>query len=197
MDIHYNLGLSGEPPQDRVVGNYGVKAGIPKACNEVFDLVLRHRKYQKQYMDYWNSTAQLTSSGRPVDAILSPVSPVPPHPFFGTTDFGKSLPPLRPKNNMLISLGYTPWVNVIDSPSVVFPVTRVYADVDKVDKTYQPLNELDGKIWDECKSISISGGGGADVCARRSGDFGWRPDRTSVGWTQVSGGEDHRLSRDV
>lgn len=54
---------------------------------------------------------------------------------------------------MLIVLGYTPWVNIIDSPSVIFPVTKVDATIDKVDKTYQPLNELDGKIWGECKSI--------------------------------------------
>lgn len=57
------------------------------------------------------------------------------------------------EENMLINVGYTPWVNVIDCPSVIFPVTKVSADIDKVDETYQPLNELDRKIWEECKTI--------------------------------------------
>ncbi|EXJ87653.1 hypothetical protein A1O1_04577 [Capronia coronata CBS 617.96] len=154
VDIHYNLGLAGEPPQDRVEGNYGIRATTPKPGNEVFDLVLRHKRYQKQYMDYWNSTAKLTSSGRPVDAILSPVSPVPPHLFFATTDYGK--------------LGYTPWVNVIDSPGVVFPVTRVDKNIDKVDETYQPLTELDGKIWEEYDpEVSHGGPVGLQLVGRR------------------------------
>ena len=71
VNIHHNLGLAGEPPQDRVEGNYGVKAGTPKPSDELFDLVLRHRKYQKEYIDYWNSTAKLTSSGKPLDAHTS------------------------------------------------------------------------------------------------------------------------------
>jgi amidase len=33
------------------------------------------RQYQKEYMEYWNSTSALTGTGRPVDAIISPVAP--------------------------------------------------------------------------------------------------------------------------
>lgn len=33
------------------------------------------RAYQKEYMDYWNSTASLTGTGRPVDAVIAPLAP--------------------------------------------------------------------------------------------------------------------------
>jgi amidase len=33
------------------------------------------RQFQKQYMEYWNSTSSLTGTGRPVDAIIAPVAP--------------------------------------------------------------------------------------------------------------------------
>ena len=33
------------------------------------------REYQKEYMEYWNSTAHSTSTGRPVDAIIAPLAP--------------------------------------------------------------------------------------------------------------------------
>ena len=33
------------------------------------------REYQKEYMEYWNSTARSTSTGRPVDAIIAPLAP--------------------------------------------------------------------------------------------------------------------------
>ena len=46
--MHYHIGLSGEP------------------------LFL----YRRDYLDYWNSTAALTNSDRPVDAVLSPVAPI-------------------------------------------------------------------------------------------------------------------------
>lgn len=33
------------------------------------------RMYQKEYMDYWNSTSSLTGNGEPVDAVIIPLSP--------------------------------------------------------------------------------------------------------------------------
>lgn len=36
---------------------------------------------RKEYLDYWNQTAEATGTGRPVDAIISPGAPfaAPPH----------------------------------------------------------------------------------------------------------------------
>jgi amidase len=35
------------------------------------------RAYQKEYMEYWNSTSSLTGTGRPVDALIAPLAPFP------------------------------------------------------------------------------------------------------------------------
>ena len=35
------------------------------------------RQFQKEYMEYWNSTASLTGTGRPVEAIIAPLAPFP------------------------------------------------------------------------------------------------------------------------
>lgn len=35
------------------------------------------REYQKEYMDYWNSTASLTGTGRAIDAVITPLAPMP------------------------------------------------------------------------------------------------------------------------
>lgn len=35
------------------------------------------REFQKEYMEYWNSTAELTGTGRPVDAVITPLAPMP------------------------------------------------------------------------------------------------------------------------
>jgi amidase len=33
------------------------------------------REYQREYLEYWNSTVELTGTGRPVEAIISPLAP--------------------------------------------------------------------------------------------------------------------------
>jgi amidase len=36
---------------------------------------VQKRQFQKRYMEYWNSTSTLTGTGRPVDAVISPLAP--------------------------------------------------------------------------------------------------------------------------
>ncbi|OAP56028.1 amidase [Fonsecaea erecta] len=132
LDIWHHIGLSGETLQDRVQEIYGKQPGTPKTIDQVWDLNLKLRQYQQEYMDYWNSTAELTGTGRPVDAVLTPVAP------FAALQFEKAM-----------HVGYTPWVNTLDYTSVVFPVTKVDKTIDTFDKDYQPMNDLDKKIWQE------------------------------------------------
>jgi len=80
------------------------------------------RKLRKEYLDYWNSTVVETGTGRPVDAIISPILPygMPPH-------------------GLHMDASYTAVWNTLDYPSVVFPVTTV--DVEK-DKTLEKRTEF-------------------------------------------------------
>ena len=44
---------------------------------ELWILQIRRSEIAKEYLDTWNNTATLTKSGRPIDAIISPVTPYP------------------------------------------------------------------------------------------------------------------------
>ncbi|KAK5064375.1 hypothetical protein LTR84_000208 [Exophiala bonariae] len=135
LDIWHHTGLSGEPPPPFVgelyYGDDG-KTKAPKTVDQIWDTNVRLRQYQKEYMDYWNRTAKLTKSGRPVDAILTPVSAV------AAFTFDKQIP-----------IGYTPWVNTLDYTSGVFPVTKVDKDIDVRDTNYQPISDEDKERWEQ------------------------------------------------
>lgn len=47
---------------------------------ELFQIQKRRAALRKEYLDYWQGTKKSTSTGRPVDAIISPVAPFPPPP---------------------------------------------------------------------------------------------------------------------
>ena len=47
---------------------------------ELFKVQKKRAVLRKEYLDHWLSTRVSTSTGRPVDAIISPVAPFPPPP---------------------------------------------------------------------------------------------------------------------
>jgi amidase len=49
--------------------------GNPETAVGIMKNNVTKRAYQKRYMDYWNSTANLTGTGRPVDAFIMAVAP--------------------------------------------------------------------------------------------------------------------------
>lgn len=91
------------------------------------------RAFQKEYMEYWNNSKCFTHTGRPVDAIISPVAPSPP-----------------PPPELYKYYGYTTFVNALDYPSVTIPVTTVDPKVDVKDENYKPYNEEDKLVADMC-----------------------------------------------
>ena len=46
----------------------------PATCNESWDLNLETYKYQQEAQQHWNDTIKRTSTGRPIDAYISPVA---------------------------------------------------------------------------------------------------------------------------
>lgn len=137
------------------------------------------RDLQKQYMEYWNSTAGLTDTGRPVDCIIAPVAPFPVstdcHHFFlhlhfffsATVSLRAHDHPLLPNGHIETSAyhlsydqaprpslftyyGYTVWVNVLDYTSVVIPVTNVDKSIDTKAENFQAVNDMDQKTQDAC-----------------------------------------------
>jgi len=72
--VHTALGLAGEPMCTPVSSFYGVKKEQYNA-SQISAINVLKRQYQKEYMEYWNKTASYTGTGRPVDAIISPLAP--------------------------------------------------------------------------------------------------------------------------
>ena len=147
-DVHAAFGLSGEPPADQVSSVYGHEPRGEALASKIATTNVAKREAQKQYMEYWNSTAGFTGTGRPVDAIIAPCSP-----------FAAA----RPKTHVYV--GYTMFVNVLDYTAVVVPVTNCDKNVDVKDDDYKPLNEQDQLIMKSCESYPLLSLSAASSCS--------------------------------
>lgn len=108
-DLNHHFSLSGESKAAQII----VTDNEPLSMTELAALNVAKREYQKQYMDYWNSTAELTGTGRPVDGLFCPLAP---HAAVIPTEYNY--------------VGYTSFVNVLDYTSVSVPVTFADKNVD-------------------------------------------------------------------
>ncbi|KAJ5959566.1 uncharacterized protein N7479_006716 [Penicillium vulpinum] len=126
-DFEHHFGLSGEPRAAQVIG---ARDGVEMTASEIAALNVAKREYQKQYMDYWHSTAKLTGTGRPVDGIFCPLAP-----------HAAVIP------NQYKSVGYTGFVNVLDYTSIAIPVTFADKKVD-VQPADASVNDFEHIQWD-------------------------------------------------
>ncbi|KAJ5277349.1 hypothetical protein N7524_003502 [Penicillium chrysogenum] len=126
-DVKYHLGLSGEPQATEIVCN---ENGIQMTASEIAALNVAKREYQKQYMDYWHSTAEVTGTGRPVDALFCPLAP---HAAVIPGEFK--------------SVGYTGFVNVLDYTSLAIPVTFADKNID-VRSANESVDDSEHIQWD-------------------------------------------------
>lgn len=130
-DFRYHFSLSGETQAPQVIVQ---ENGTQLTASEIAALNVVKREYQKEYMDYWNSTALSTGTGRPVDGIFCPLAP------------HAAVIPEQYKH-----VGYTSFVNVLDYSSVSIPVTFADKKVDVEDKDSGLSEEY---IDWECEFIS-------------------------------------------
>ncbi|KAF3407902.1 Acetamidase [Talaromyces pinophilus] len=135
-DILSQLALSGET----LLPQSFIKSGTQKNASQVAALNVRKRQYQKAYLEYWNSTTQLTSTGRPVDAIICPVAAqaaiIPGH---------------------FRDVGYTTFVSVLDYTSMVIPVTHVDKNLDRNPVQAKYLSELDKLVASDYDAVVFDG----------------------------------------
>ncbi|KAI4129007.1 MAG: hypothetical protein LQ338_002474 [Usnochroma carphineum] len=130
-DIRSAFALSGEPMAPQISGTYGADfADEPaKDATHIAANNVAKREYQKEYMEYWNSTAELTGTGTPVDVVIAPVAP-----------FAAARP------NRYDYYGYSVIVNALDYTACTLPVTTVDQHIDTVDPSFKPVGELDRKV---------------------------------------------------
>lgn len=72
-DIRSALALSGEPMIPQLASLNAQDPKPPEDATHIAANNVAKREYQKEYMEYWNSTAELTGTGRPVDVVIAPV----------------------------------------------------------------------------------------------------------------------------
>ncbi|KAI9772592.1 MAG: hypothetical protein M1839_002444 [Geoglossum umbratile] len=91
--------------------------------------------YRKEYAKVWNGTAtarddQTGELEGVVDVILCPAGPG-----------------VAPSHNTAKYWGYTSQWNLLDYPALVFPVCKVDAEVDRAERGYKPMNDVDRDHW--------------------------------------------------
>ncbi|KAA8644373.1 hypothetical protein EYZ11_001386 [Aspergillus tanneri] len=146
-DARYHFGLSGEVRPNPVI----LESGPQKSALEIAELNVEKRDYQKSYMDYWNTTVELTGTGRPVDGLICPCAP-----------FAAVLP------GKYSHVGYTSFVNVLDYTSVSFPVTRANKTIDVAQPGTEFLSELDRQVQGEYDADAYDGApAGLQLVGRR------------------------------
>lgn len=130
--VHKTLALSGEPiiPQLEMMAKE-----LPQYnATGIMEVNVEKRQMQKQYMEYWNSSAARSKDGSVVDCIISPVAPYP-----------------AARRELYKYYGYTTWVNFLDYTSVVVPVTTASKELDPADQGYTPINEDDKAAFEACE----------------------------------------------
>jgi amidase len=68
-----DFALSGEEPAPQTLVTKAPQAN----ATDIMEANVKKREIQKEYMEYWNSTAEVTETGRPVDCVICPVAPFP------------------------------------------------------------------------------------------------------------------------
>ncbi|KAJ4403175.1 hypothetical protein N0V91_006752 [Didymella pomorum] len=129
-NVREAFALSGEPmaPQVHLYQNEMKEF----SATEIAETNVAMRALKKEYMEYWNSTAKETSTGRPVDAVISPLAPWP-----------------AARREKYKYYGYSTWVNALDYTSVAFPVTIVDKSVDVKSSDFKAVDEKDQEIQDD------------------------------------------------
>ncbi len=75
-DVRHHCALSGEP----LLGPLAGEAPAHLSVHEYWQLTLQRNEFVKGHLDHWEATREATGTGRPVDAIIGPVSANVAHP---------------------------------------------------------------------------------------------------------------------
>ncbi|GAA6001147.1 uncharacterized protein JCM10292_006399 [Rhodotorula paludigena] len=111
-----------------------------KTTYEVWQMQRHKEQLQQAFLAQWLSTASVTSTGRPIDALLCPVSCTPAY-VPGTVFWA----------------GYTGMFNLLDLPASAVPVTLVDPNIDRPDPAFKPLTAKDAEVH-ETYSAEITAG---------------------------------------
>ncbi|KAI0033148.1 general amidase [Vararia minispora EC-137] len=144
------LKLTGEPLVHNMADVEFVSSDLPNDSISAFQLWQIHKRklaLRKSYLDHWQATKAITSTGRPIDAIIAPVACGASMPHGENL---QALLTLRGRVVAHVSPSYTQYTgvfNLLDYPSCVFPVTRVDPAIDVKKRAHRFLNKRDERCY--------------------------------------------------
>ncbi|KAF5127739.1 Acetamidase [Metarhizium anisopliae] len=144
--IHGHLNLSGEPLIADLQEEFQLKP--PIGLLQYQESTLEGLSYEAKYSDYWNQTA--SDDGQIVDAVIMPVAPhaaVIPGKYYHTGGIASHISHSE-NGRLIMHLGYTKVINLLNYSAVVIPVTKADKSIDAIDGSYCPQNGTDQRNWD-------------------------------------------------
>lgn len=148
------LEAASEPPVQQTKWILSHAKDKPYSVGEIFELNLARDAFRADALAYWNRTESRTSTGRPVDAIISPVAPT-----------------LAPPHDTTVSWTYTSHWNLLDYPAAVFPMGRYTADETELAASFAPArNDKEAFVqhqWNEDPKRAIGLPVGMQLIGRR------------------------------
>ncbi|WRT69538.1 uncharacterized protein IL334_006525 [Kwoniella shivajii] len=112
----------------------------PPLVGSLWDIQSDRTAYCKKVLEDWLSSKEVTGTGRPFDAIISPVTQHSACPKMAFNDH----------------VAYTSMWNITDYSATTFPVSKVDPSIDSK-PTYETRNEVEKKIWDRYDAEEITG----------------------------------------
>ncbi|KAG6863531.1 hypothetical protein C0993_011189 [Termitomyces sp. T159_Od127] len=103
----------------------------PTSAYQLWQLHKKKRDLRQSYLEHWLATVGETGTGRPVDAIISPVAP------FTAVPHGEDR-----------YVAYTMVWNVLDYPALVIPVSKVDPALDAKKPAHEFLSDMDKLIYE-------------------------------------------------
>uniref|UniRef100_A0A8H7TRY5 Amidase domain-containing protein n=1 Tax=Bionectria ochroleuca TaxID=29856 RepID=A0A8H7TRY5_BIOOC len=128
-DVHQSFGLSGEPIAEQIGRIYSSQAREQMSASAIARNNVAKRDYQKEYMEYWNSTSETSGTGRPVEAVIMPAGEA-AATRQGCATYG----------------GYATALSALDWTVITIPISTVDKNVDSVDSSFSPLSDFDTRV---------------------------------------------------
>lgn len=76
-DVVKQLALTGEPPDPTMVPAFHSKSPKIMDATEIMRVNRDLRAYRAEFLSHWNETASRTATGKPIDAVVMPITPGP------------------------------------------------------------------------------------------------------------------------
>ncbi|KAK9449118.1 amidase signature domain-containing protein [Limtongia smithiae] len=125
--LQSQLDITGEP---MTVANQNglLYPDVKRGISDFYAYSSVRAELQRAWLLYWASSAKLTKSGKPVDALLLPIQSFPARP-----------------DGYMVRSHFSRTFNNLDYPGIVFPVTTVQMSKDD-EEMPPPLNAMDARV---------------------------------------------------